>query len=141
MKTTQVKTTMIAPCGMNCSICRLQFRSPKECDGCNSGSRNLPLYCFNCIMRNCTLRVKGNGRYCFQCDTFPCARLKRLDKRYRNKYGMSMLENLRNIKEMGIRKFVSNEKKRWACSKCGKLLCVHGKECGFCGAKRKVKNF
>jgi hypothetical protein len=29
---------------------------------------------------------------------------------------MSMIENLDNIRELGIRKFVKNEKVRWDCS-------------------------
>ena len=31
---------------------------------------------------------------------------------------MSMIENLENIKELGIRKFVRNERVRWTCPKC-----------------------
>ena len=136
-----IKINMIAPCGMNCSICLSQFRSPKTCDGCNSDSHNKPKYCSTCRIKNCKIRLKGNYKYCFQCDTFPCTRLKQLDKRYRTKYGMSMLENLYNIKEKGIRKFVRNEKIRWACFKCGKVLCVHRVDCTHCGTKRNVKRF
>ena len=38
---------------------------------------------------------------------------------------MSMIENLENIRVLGIRKFVNNEKVRWACSECGGTICVH----------------
>ena len=47
------------------------------------------------------------GDFCFDCDKFPCDRLKRLDKRYREKYGMSEIENLNKIREIGLVTLVS----------------------------------
>jgi len=47
--------------------------------------------------------------YCFDCGDFPCARLVHLDKRYRAKYGTSVMDNLLNIKKIGIKKFIENE--------------------------------
>ena len=131
---------MIAPCGMNCSICLSQFRSPLTCGGCNN-KQNKPKYCSSCIIKNCNKRLDNNYKYCFKCDTFPCTRLKQLDKRYRTKYGMSMLENLCNIKENGIRNFIKNEKNRWACSECGSILCVHRERCQNCDTKREVVEY
>ena len=66
---------------------------------------------------------RNSWKYCFECDTFPCARLKQLDKRYRTKYEMSMIENLEYIRDHGIRKFVKHEEKRW--TKGDKIYCVH----------------
>ena len=65
--------------------------------------------------------------------------MKQLDKRYRNRYGMSMLENLAYIEKHGIRKFVKKEKKRWSCKKCGGTINVHRWACYNCGAERKNK--
>ncbi|MFA5801027.1 MAG: hypothetical protein WC911_00980 [Thermoleophilia bacterium] len=42
-----------------------------------------------------------------------------LDKRYRTKYGMSMIENLEIIRQVGVRDIFRREKQRWACPKCG----------------------
>lgn len=128
-----IKTALIAPCGMNCAICSSQFRPIKTCGGCNNDNAQKPKYCSTCIIKNCPERLKGKFRFCFQCDTFPCPRLKRLDKRYRTTYRMSMLENLQNIKENGIRKHIDSERIKWTCSKCGQLLCVHKKTCLYCG--------
>jgi hypothetical protein len=61
--------------------------------------------------------------------------LKQLDKRYRNRYNMSMFENLETIRRFGIQKFVANEKVRWACSDCGGTICVHRGYCYRCGKK------
>ncbi len=54
--------------------------------------------------------MKAKAKYCFCCDSFPCVRLNHLDKRYRTKYGMSMIDNLENIRKFGIRHFIRNEK-------------------------------
>jgi uncharacterized OB-fold protein len=48
---------------------------------------------------------------------------------------MSMIENLENIKILGIRNFAKNEKIRWNCKKCGNILCVHRDLCMKCGEK------
>jgi hypothetical protein len=132
---------MIAPCGMNCSLCLSQFRLPLTCSGCYNDQQNKPKYCSNCIIKNCQKRIEKNYKYCFQCDTFPCTRLKQLDKRYRTKYGMSMLENLSNIKEKGIRNYIKSEKTKWTCSSCGSILCVHREHCANCGQKRNIKKY
>lgn len=50
---------------------------------------------------------------------------------------MSVLENLENIKKLGVREFVQNEKIRWTCSECGGIICVHTGYCSNCGEKRK----
>ncbi len=73
--------------------------------------------------------------YCFSCDSFPCARLNHLDKRYRARYGMSMIENLENMRRLGIRHFIRNEKERWNCPECGEIICVHQPQCLSCEYK------
>jgi hypothetical protein len=69
--------------------------------------------------------------------------LKHLDKRYRTKYGMSMIENLENIRGFGIRRFVASESARWACPECGGMICIHNRYCYRCGKssnKMKINN-
>jgi hypothetical protein len=64
--------------------------------------------------------------YCSsKCSEYPCQRLKGLDNRYKTKYGMSMIENLENLKTKGVREFIRQEKKRWV--KGDKIFCVHKK--------------
>jgi hypothetical protein len=92
-----------------------------------------------CKIKKCEFFQKTNSGFCSQCKKFPCARLKQLDKRYRTKYGMSMIENLENIRKLGIRKFLQNKKERWACSERGGTICVHKGFCCSC-AKSNHKN-
>jgi hypothetical protein len=123
-----MKTGLIAPCGMNCNLCKAYLRDKNKCPGCRSGGNKNKLDTrVNCIIKNCDQLKKNNWKYCSdKCEKFPCTRLKNLDKRYRNKYDMSMIENLESIKKLGIRKFIEKEKKRWI--KGNKIYCVHNKQ-------------
>ena len=129
--------SLIAPCGMNCGVCMGYLREKNKCLGCRSANENMPEYCKKCVIRNCEILRKNNWKFCSnKCEKFPCLRLKNLDKRYQTKYNMSMIENLNNIEESGIRAFVKNEKMRWSCSECGGTICVHKGYCYSCGEKK-----
>jgi hypothetical protein len=130
-----LKTSLIAPCGMNCGICLGYLREKDKCPGCRGIDVHKPAYCVQCRIKNCKHIQNPKPGFCFQCEKFPCARLKQLDKRYRTRYNMSMLENLENIREFGIRQFVATEKVRWACPDCGGAICVHRGYCYSCGKK------
>jgi len=136
-KTTAIPAKLIAPCGMNCRLCWGYVRKKNPCPGCLSiGSQESQksAYRAKCKIRNCEENTKGKSKYCCgRCDGFPCARLKQLDKRYRTKYGMSMIENLSMIDEFGVRHFIRNEKAKWVCPECGEMICVHRPACLSCG--------
>jgi len=132
-----MKAELIAPCGMNCGICLAYLREKNKCPGCRVDDKDRSNYCIKCVIKNCEILKKNNWKYCSdKCEKYPCKRLKNLDKRYRTKYGMSMLENLENIQKLGVRQFVENEKIRWTCKKCGSIICVHKDACQACGEKR-----
>lgn len=126
----------IAPCGMNCLLCLAYQREKNHCPGCNAPGGNQTKGRAACRIKLCPERLSGK-RFCFACAKFPCPRLKHLDKRYRTKYGMSMIENLQGIEKSGIKAFLQNEKEKWACPKCVSLLCVHRPVCQNCGGKNK----
>ena len=60
-------------------------------------------------VKNCEKIVTGKLKYCYECDEFPCQRVKHLDKRYRTKYGTSVIGNLTSIREIGIDQFIRLE--------------------------------
>jgi len=132
---------LIAPCGMNCALCAAYLSMKNDlrrmgvmktyCAGCRPRGKNCAF-----MKKNCELIGEGKIQFCYMCADFPCRRLNALDKRYRTKYHMSMIENLENIKKQGIRKFIENEKVRWTCTRCGGTVCVHKGYCYSCG-KRK----
>ncbi|MBI4857846.1 MAG: DUF3795 domain-containing protein [Acetobacterium woodii] len=128
---------LIAPCGMNCSLC-VSYQSQKY-DLKKQGFNRK--YCPGCIPRgeNCThmgdqceYLKNGTVRFCYECENFPCKRLKALDKRYRTKYHMSMIENLKSIEKNGIDTFLKTEAEKWACPQCGTPICCHNGLCLNC---------
>ncbi len=138
-KTITIPTNLIAPCGMNCRLCWGYIREKNTCPGCRKieTQESQKSKCrTTCIIRNCEQIAKGKIKYCSDdCNRFPCTRLKNLDKRYRAKYGMSMINNLKMIDEFGIRHFIQNEKEKWICPECGEMICVHRPTCLSCGYK------
>ena len=122
---------------MNCALC-ISFLSLKK-DLNRQGFHRK--YCSGCIPRGdnclhmgdtCELLGKGKVRFCNECKDFPCKRLKTLDKRYRTKYHMSMIENLEFIKEKGMDRFLEKEEERWCCPSCGEVICCHNGLCLNC---------
>lgn len=121
---------LIAPCGMNCALCIGYLRDKKRCPGCNGDDDTKPRSCAECSIKTC---VERRGDYCFECARYPCARLRRLDARYRTKYGMSMLGNLCSISQAGMEAFLTLERDRWECPGCGGVISVHRECCIYCG--------
>lgn len=132
-----MRTALIAPCGMNCGLCIAYTRDRNPCPGCRGDDSTKPKTRVICRIKTCGKLEQGSAGFCFRCGTFPCERLKHLDKRYRTSYGMSMIDNLAQIQKFGVRGFMRNEQERWACPGCGRLLCVHKQQCLSCGHKRR----
>ena len=135
-----MKIELIAPCGMNCGICSSYLALTNDL---KQTTIRIP-YCSGCRIRNkqcsfikkrCDKLLKNKIKYCFECEDFPCKRLQDLNKRYRTYFRMSMIENLENIKKVGIEKFLRQQKKKWMCQKCGKTICCHNGICFNCDYK------
>ncbi len=128
---------LIAPCGMNCGICsaylayanNLQKERGKisHCTGCRIRNKKCAF-----IKRDCKELRTGQFEFCFECKKFPCKRLQTIDNRYRKNYSMSMIDNLNEIKSLGIKKFVNHQKKKYSCENCGEMKCIHNKKCYRC---------
>ena len=125
-----MKTIMVAPCGINCSICMAHLREKNKCPGCLVEGKTKVNHCANCFIRQCNIRT---GKYCFSCKKYPCLKLRKLDERYRLKYRLSEIENLEMIKKSGVRRFLKAEEKKWKCVKCGGILSCHKNFCLQCG--------
>jgi len=130
-----VEVQLIAPCGMNCGICLAHLRKDRKCPGCLGKDTDKSTSRITCIIKNCETIKQNQSGFCYECSTYPCKRLKQLDKRYRTKYSMSMLENLEFIKENGLNSFMEKENERWRCRKCGGVICVHRGYCYSCGER------
>lgn len=81
---------------------------------------------------NCEQLKDTISKFCYECETYPCRRLRQLDKRYRTKYNMSMIENLEDIRSFGTDAFIELENHRRTCKTCGATLCIHRNFCLKC---------
>ena len=133
-----MKAMLIAPCGMNCNVCRAVLDNSgraKQCPGCKPRGKGCTYYGGMCEK----LRSEG-VRFCHECGDFPCKKLKQLDKRYRTSYDYSFLEALAFIRDKGMKAHIAKEKKRWKCPGCGGTVCIHTLKCYGCGKGVKPKS-
>lgn len=136
---------LIAPCGMNCGVCvsyqalkndlKHKGFSKQYCPGCLPRGKHCSF-----LNRHCERLGKGLVRFCYECGDFPCVRLKALDKRYRESYHMSMIENLEFVKEQGMEKFLARETAKWRCPDCGQEICCHNGLCLNCSLDKLRQN-
>lgn len=132
---------VIAPCGINCSVCRATLRQKNVCPGCWGENALKPRFCIRCIIKNCTLLEETPSKFCYECPKYPCLRLKQLDRRYRLKYHTSVLSNLQTIKKEGLFVFMEKEKVKWKCSHCGGTVCIHSGNCMNCNTPHSNSSF
>lgn len=136
---------LIAPCGMNCRLCisyqAMHYDLNKEgfkkkyCPGCIPRGKNCTF-----MAGHCTKLSRGEVRFCFACEQFPCKRLKALDKRYRDNYQMSMIDNLRAIQTRGMQAFLDEQEQSWSCPTCQEIRCCHNGLCLKCDMDRLKSN-
>ena len=136
-----METILIAPCGMNCALCAAFQREKNKCSGCLTTDNHKSNHCLNCRIKLCEHHNLEQSVFCYDCTKFPCFRIKQIDKRYRTKYRMSMIENLNFIQNSGLDEFVSNEEIKWSCPECGGMLCVHKDYCLGCEKEKKGNNY
>jgi hypothetical protein len=132
---------LVAPCGMNCGICSNYLAGTRDiktrgvrmpyCRGCRP--RNKPCAF---LKKRCHLLREGRVKFCSGCPDVPCEPLKTLDKRYRERYHMSMLENLAFIQDHGFDAFLGKEERKWRCPDCGGTISCHNGICFDCGVER-----
>jgi len=124
--------SLIAPCGMNCGTCIGHLREKKRCPGCRVYMADNTVTAQRCIIQKCNHLENTASKFCYDCEKYPCRRLKQLDLRYRTRYKTSFFENLTMIKEKGIESFLEFESQRRTCPNCGSVLSVHRDNCLIC---------
>ena len=127
----KIPATMLAPCGMTCAVCYVHLRDKKPCLGCHGRDESKPNHCRECKIKDCA--VSRGLDFCFECSSFPCSSIKRLDKSYRQRYQVSLIENSIRIKTVGAKQHLLEEKEKWTCSQCGGVISLHDRACSECG--------
>jgi hypothetical protein len=131
--------SLVAPCGMDCSHCSgylnreygLKGKKRVQCAGCRARDKNCAF-----LKKRCDLLRKHQIDFCYECPTFPCAQLDKLEDRYRDRgYANSFIANNLRIKEIGPEAFLEEQKKRFACPECGGPISIHEPMCFKCGRK------
>lgn len=128
-----IDNIMLAPCGMNCTVCDKHVavrKNGKPCEGCLKDSLDKPKHCRKCTIKSC-VQEKGYA-YCFFCTDFPCKLIKNLEKSYNKRYDTSLVENSRTAQEQGIGAFLEQDRHKWACSKCGGAFSLQDGVCSEC---------
>ena len=126
---------LIAPCGMNCAICsrylsHLNHLKRSQCSGCRPRKQKCDYLFAKCTGIN---HGKSSGfEFCYLCDQFPCKEIRRMDKRYRKNYKMSVRDNLETIKGKGIESFIDDQYRQYRCIRCGGLISIHNRKCFNC---------
>lgn len=129
---------LVAPCGMNCRICIGFFgytmsgkKRKMRCIGCKPRDKNCAF-----LKKYCKILRKKEIDYCYGCSDFPCVNLEKIDKMYRERYNMSMIENLEFIRDKGMKEFLKQQKEKYICPECGGVICVHNGLCYSCKIKK-----
>ena len=136
MQIPKFTSELVAPCGMNCAVCRAYLAYsrgvPKKrgdvthCSGCIPRGKN----CF--IKRGCPKLSRKEVRFCYECKDLPCEGVNRVDKRYKARYGVSIVGNLREIEENGVEAFLKKQEAKFKCPACGDVVSIHDGKCYAC---------
>jgi len=138
MSNPKIAPELIAPCGMNCGICKAYLAYSRNvpykkgevshCTGCRARNKNCAF-----IKRNCEKIRKNQIASCHQCADMPCSNLAKIDAHYSARYGMSMVENLKTIRDKGMDAFLKSQAEKHRCPRCGDVVSVHDGKCYACG--------
>lgn len=126
---------LVAPCGMNCNVCsnflaysrNLPKKVGPHCIGCRPGNKKCAY-----LKGHCHKLSIHEIDFCYQCEDFPCDRLKTIDKRYRKNYNASLIENLCAIMKIGIGRFLDEQEGKYKCPKCSGIISIHNGKCYDC---------
>ena len=136
MKANGITAETIAPCGLDCALCKRALAETDPCPGCHGPDEHKPDFCANrCGIILCRKRRENGYEFCDECPDYPCADVLEKETRYTSKYPLyeSPGKNLRDIRALGMEKFLENERKQWTCAECGHIVAVHTGVCSGCG--------
>ncbi len=123
-----VDTKLIAPCGIDCSICELyktnitdefaatvsertgRLKDKLPCEGCKPGHGNCTTMTGPCLTFECV--TKKGVEYCFECDEFPCEKLAPVAQGADRFPHNIKVYNLCRMKLVGVEKWAAEESEK-----------------------------
>ena len=85
------------------------------------------------VKKDCALLRRREVTFCFECVEFPCDNLRELDQRHIHADGVSLIDNLLRIREIGAEPWLREQEDTWSCPECGGALYIVDRECCDCG--------
>ena len=126
----QIDGKLLSPCGVNCMACSAHLRIKNRCAGCLVEGEKTA-HCENCARKRCA--AEHAVLNCGACQKYPCVRIKPLNKRYLERYGVDLAANCQAVLDLGIEEFMLREQVRWKCLECGGIYSQHDGKCSECG--------
>jgi len=120
----------LAPCGVNCFVCYAHLKNKKPCSGCLGDDNNKPERCKNCDIKKCA--AEKGYTHCYECSTYPCTIIKRLEKSYLQRYRVDLRKNCEIANTQGPSALMKDERIKWICPKCNGVINQHDKICSEC---------
>ncbi len=142
MKKDRMTAEMIAPCGLDCSLCKRALAETDPCPGCHGPDEFKPEFCAKrCGIILCRKRKENGYVFCDECPDYPCGDVTEKEDRYTSQYPLfeSPARNLRDIRALGMEQFLEKERREWACRECGHIISVHTGICSGCGKQYGVQ--
>ena len=144
MKKDLIRADMIAPCGLDCALCKRALAETNPCPGCHGPDQDKPEFCaVKCGIILCRKRAENGYVYCDECPDYPCPDVREKEDRYTSKYPLyeSPGKNLRDIRKDGMTAFLENERRQRTCKDCGHIISVHTGICSGCGKQYGARVF
>lgn len=125
-----IEKSIIAPCGVCCLACGGYLKAKTPCPGCRAlTEEHNRKSCMNCAKKKCAF---GKGlTWCFECGKFPCLRIKDLNKRYIQNYGIDLVQDGLDARN-DLEAHAEALRKRFTCA-CGGIIDQHHRKCSECG--------
>ncbi|MGB3458876.1 MAG: DUF3795 domain-containing protein [Halobacteriota archaeon] len=100
---------LVGCCGIYCGLCtKYQSKAPSRCIGCRLGKQHDWCSIYRCCRKKKVIT-------CIECTEYPCERYIRFRKWGGELYGSKAAEeNLEKIKELGLEKWLEEQRQRQA---------------------------
>ena len=128
---------LIAPCGLNCATCSKYLSythdlKRSQCRGCRAENKKCSYLFQKCSGINSSQMGTSSAPFCFKCDQYPCDQIDRMDRSYRNSFGVSIRNNLDDIRTKGSAAFFEEQSEQYRCARCGDTISIHNRKCFSC---------
>jgi len=132
---------LASPCGVYCGACP-SYIIRESCYGCRPEDRSQKRTSkWRCKIRQCCLE-ENKLSFCSQCDDFPCKILTEFQKYglgdKRRQHRAESVENLKQIKELGIDSWLKRQQEIWKCPKCGGGMVFYEFRCVDCDYRFEI---